>query len=74
MIVVTNNGQMGQNLKALRRKYNLSQEAFAQFSGLDIDVLNNIEQGIVLEINAQILSEICKEFCVTVQMLIEDTI
>ena len=74
MIIITNNERMGKNLRALRNKHNLSQEAFAQLLGLDINVLNDMEQGIVLEINAQTLSEICKEFCMSVQMLMEDII
>ena len=74
MIIITNNERMGKNLRALRNKHTLSQEAFAQLLGLDINVLNDMEQGIVLEINAQTLSEICKEFCMSVQMLMEDII
>ena len=74
MIIITNNERMGKNLRALRNKHNLSQEAIAQLLGLDINVLNDMEQGIVLEINAQTLSEICKEFCMSVQMLMEDII
>ena len=74
MIVVTNNNRMGKNLKTLRRKHNMSQEALARLVGIEIDTLDNIEQGAVLEINAQVLTKICREFRVTVQMLMEDVV
>ena len=74
MIVMTNNDRMGKNLKTLRNQYNLSREALAQLVGLEIDTLHGIEQGMILEIDAQVLMIICKEFHVTVQMLMEDII
>ena len=72
MIFVTNDHQMGKNIRCLREKLNLSQEAFSRLVGLEYASLDAIEQGILLEIDAQTLIKICEQFRVDAKSLIED--
>ena len=72
MIFVTNDHQMGKNIRCLREKLNLSQEAFSRLVGLECASLDAIEQGILLEIDAQTLIKICEQFRVDAKSLIED--
>ena len=72
MIFVTNDHQMGKNIRCLREKLNLSQEAFSRLVGMECASLDAIEQGILLEIDAQTLLKICGQFRVDAKSLIED--
>ena len=72
MIFVTNDHQMGKNIRCLREKLNLSQEAFSRLVGMECASLDAIEQGILLEIDAQTLIKICEQFRVNAKSLIED--
>lgn len=72
MIFVTNDHQMGKNIRCLREKLNLSQEAFSRLVGMECASLDAIEQGILLEIDAQTLIKICEQFRVDAKSLIED--
>lgn len=74
MIFVTNDARMGRNIRHLRQMRNLSQEAFAAAVGMDSRTLAALERGTLLEIDAQILTEICCRFQVKIKKLVEDCI
>ena len=74
MIVVTNNDRMGKNLKKLRCKHNLSQEALAQLIGISGCSLDAIERGKQLEIDTQVIDKICRHFGIGVSALMEDVL
>ena len=72
MMFVTNDHQMGRNIRCLRQKQNLSQEAFSRLVGMECASLDAIEQGILLEMDAQMLTNICTYFQVDKKSLVED--
>jgi len=74
MIIVTNNDRLRKNILTLRQKWRLSQDAFAQLVGMDKRCLDAIEKGTLYEIDAQVLTAICRQFGVDIFSLLEDTI
>ena len=74
MIVLTNNERMGKNIFHLRQKHNLSQESFCKQVGIDIPRLDAIETGILVVIDAQILINICRQFEIDLETVMDKTI
>lgn len=74
MIFVTNDDRMGKNIRHLRQARSLSREVFAESVGIDCGTLAAIEEGILLEIDAQTLKNICNRFQVNIKEFVEDCI
>ena len=74
MIIVTNDDRMGKNIRYLRQKQNLSQKALAESVGTACSVLDAIEQGTLLELDAQVFDKICKRFQTDIKTLVEEEI
>lgn len=74
MIFVTNDDRMGKNIRYLRQKNGMSQEALARLVGIDCPSLDAIEQGILPDIDAQVLKKISTLFGVDLRTLVENSL
>jgi len=74
MIIVTNDDRMGKNILHLRKKRRLSQEDFCRIVGMDCQSLDDLEQGNLQEIDAQVFMNISRLFQVEMQALVEENL
>ena len=71
MIFVNNDTVMGSNIRYLRQKSGISLQDFARRMNIDPDILDSIETGKLLEIEGQVLLDICDFFSTDAQTLVE---
>ena len=74
MIFVNNDDVMGKNIHALRCRRNLSAEEFSKVVGMDPAALYAIENGKNMEIEGQLLENICRFFHTDIESLVEKTV
>ena len=71
MIFVTNDDVMGKNIRFLRQRQGLYPEKFAEIVGMDPDDLFAIEEGLLMDIDAQVLLNISNFFHMETQCIVE---
>ena len=62
---------IGENIKKRRTKLGLSQEDFAQKSGVKYTTLTKIETGVIKALSVAIVAKIAKVFGVSVEELLK---
>ena len=71
MIIVNNDTVMGENIRYLRQLHGLSLQYFAERMGMDPEDLEAIETGRLMEIDAEVLQNICVFFHILLENLVE---
>lgn len=61
---------IGKNIKKLRNKLGLSQEEFAQKSGVKYTTLTKIESSVIKKPSVMVMDQIAKAFGVSIEDLI----
>jgi len=74
MIFINNDDVMGRNIRYLRCRRNLSPEELSKVVGMDIAALYAIENGKSMEIEGQLLENICRFFHTDIESLVEKSI
>ena len=73
MVFINNDDVMGKNIHALRCRRNLSLEELSEIVGMDTAALYAIENGKSMEIEGQLLENICRFFHTDIESLVEKT-
>jgi len=68
---MTNENNIGENIKKRRAKLGLSQEDFAQKSGVKYTTLTKIESGVIKTPSVVIMAKIAKALDVNIEELIK---
>ena len=74
MICVISHTALGKNIRYLRRKENLSRKEFAEKMGISEAELNTIETTDVVDIDADLLINICRFFHTDVETIVEKNV
>ena len=69
MIVVFSDETVGRNIKDIRKKYHISQIGLAKLTGISVQKLRLIENGILREMDASFLLRIGEIFAIDVEKL-----
>ncbi len=68
---MTKGKDIGKNIKKLRNKLGLSQEEFAQKSGVKYTTLTKIESGVIKKPSVMVMAQIAKALGVSIEDLIK---
>ena len=74
MIVVTNNDQLGRNIRYFRCRKGITCEELALIAELDAKELHLIEEGLQREIKGDVLLKISEELNISLEDLVEKQI
>ena len=68
---MTKGKDIGKNIKKLRNKFGLSQEEFAQKSGVKYTTLTKIESSVIKKPSVMVMAQIAKALGVSIEDLIK---
>lgn len=68
MIVVLSDGLFGRNLLEMRKNYGISRTSLAKLTGISVNRLRLIEEGILRDIDAEFILRVGKIFDVDVEV------
>ncbi len=68
---MTKENDIGKNIKKLRNKLGLSQEEFAQKSGVKYTTLTKIESSVIKKPSVMVMAQIAKALGVSIEDLIK---
>ncbi len=70
--MASDKNNIGENIKKLRAKLNLTQDDLARKSGVKYTTLSKIESGVVTKPTVYIMAKIAKTLCVSIEYLLKE--
>ncbi len=70
--MTSDKNNIGDNIKKLRAKFNLTQDDLARKSGVKYTTLSKIESGVVTKPTVYIMAKIAKTLCVSIEYLLKE--